>query len=362
MKRIVILVTFVMLFSLAMSSLVAAQDGGAVEVMAVAETTPAREDGATSPVIWIHPTDTSLSVVVGSDDNGGVGVYDLTGAELQYLEAGEMGGMDLRYNFPFNGEGVTLIAGAVKDRPRVLFFTVNPETRELSQIGELEVGIPVGGLCLYHSAISGDFFAIPNSDDGDVEQWQISDDGSGAISGELVRSFGVGSETEGCAVDDEMGRFYIGEQEVAIWNYSAEPDGGTDRTVVDTVGAGGNITEEVEGLAMIFGSDGAGYIIASNEKESNFLVYERQGENRFVGKFAVIDGEMVDGIEEAPALGVTNYPLGEAFPQGLFVAADDSNGSENTNFKLVSWGTVAEALGLSIDTEYDPRSMGMMAE
>ena len=53
--------------------------------------------------------------------------------------------------------------------------------------------------------------------------------------GALVRSFSVGSEAEGCAVDDQAQALYISQEDVALWRYGANPSDGTARVAVDTV-------------------------------------------------------------------------------------------------------------------------------
>src|SRR5690606_10244091 len=53
---------------------------------------------------------------------------------------------------------------------------------------------------------------------------------------------------------------------------------------------------------------------------------------------------------------VTNLGLGDAFPNGLFVAQDN-----DVNFKLVHWDAIASAIGGEIDTRWDPRAVGASA-
>src|SRR3970040_397431 len=59
-----------------------------VSVLATVETTPVPDatDAADDVAIWIHPTDPSLSTVIGTDKlaSGGLGVYDLAGNQLYF--------------------------------------------------------------------------------------------------------------------------------------------------------------------------------------------------------------------------------------------------------------------------------------
>ncbi|MDX2140327.1 MAG: phytase [Chloroflexota bacterium] len=348
-KRIVVTT----LFLLTLFTTVRAQDT-APEVPALLETAPTRNDGATSAAIWLHPTDLSQSVILGTDDNAGIGIYDLSGGELQFLSDEPMGSVDLRYNFPVDDARITLVAASVKDRPQVALWTINPDTRLLERIGTIDTGIPANGSCMYLSRRTGQYYVFVNSEDGDVEQYLMRFQ-NGELTTTLAREFSVGSETEGCVADDELGLFYISEEEVALWRYGAEPEAGNNRRIVDIVG--GNISEQVEGLTIFYGADRSGYLIAANESSNTFNLYERGGDNAFIGSFGISGGALDDRVTEPNGGDVIGLPLNDQFPAGLFVSADEtnSNPSGRNNFKLASWGDIADALDLATDSSYDPR-------
>jgi hypothetical protein len=58
-----------------------------VPVKATVETNPVSDggDAADDIAIWVHPSDSALSTVIATNKRGGMLVYDLTGAEIQYL-------------------------------------------------------------------------------------------------------------------------------------------------------------------------------------------------------------------------------------------------------------------------------------
>jgi 3-phytase len=95
---------------------------------------------------------------------------------------------------------------------------------------------------------------------------------------------------EGCVADDELGYLYVGEEAVGIWKYQAEPDADLGRTRVDTVGPGGNLFADVEGLTIAYGNDGKGYLIASSQGNNTFAIYRREGANSYVKSFRIIAG------------------------------------------------------------------------
>ena len=73
-------------------------------VYATIETTPTVHtgDSADDSAIWIHPTNPSLSMIIGTDKNGNLDVYDLSGAVRQRIPI-QTNNVDLRYNFPLGG-------------------------------------------------------------------------------------------------------------------------------------------------------------------------------------------------------------------------------------------------------------------
>jgi 3-phytase len=344
---------------------------GAYSVNATVETEPVESiaDAADDPAIWIHPTDTALSTVIGTDksEEGGLGVYNLDGSLHQFVTIGAVNNVDVRYNFPLNGEPTAIVAATNRSNNSLVIYGVNPETRELENVAARDIisNVPeVYGFCMYHSPVSGKYYAFINSTDtGAVEQWELFDNGSGQVDATLVREFVVGTQTEGCTADDQLGFLYIGEEDVAIWKYGAEPDAGEERVAVDftdEADENGNLIADVEGISLYYTSDETGYLIASSQGSSEFTVYRREGDNEYLGKFVVSETATVDGVTGSDGLDVTNFPLGEAFPDGLFITQDDTNLNPdgNQNFKLVPWGDIADALGLTIDTTFDPRSIG----
>jgi 3-phytase len=309
-------------------------------------------DAADDVAIWRNPSNPGLSVVIGSDKRSGLAVYDLEGNQLQFLRDGRMNNVDLRNDFSLDGERVDLVAATNQSDDTIALYRLDPATRSLSPVSSIATGLDVYGTCMYVSPLTGSFFVFVDSRAGLVEQWELIDAGTGSIGGALVRSFSVGSETEGCVADDETADLYIAEEAVGIWKYGAEPGDGATRSLVDGTVPGGNLTADVEGLTLYYGSDGLGYLIASSQGSSTYVLYERGGTNAHVGTFQIVDGNGIDGTSDTDGIDVTRAVLGGAFPQGLFVVQDGQNDVGHQNFKLVPWQTIAGAFSppLLIDT------------
>jgi 3-phytase len=320
------------------------------------ETEPADSfgDAADDPAIWVNPADPSRSLVIGTDKKLGLYVHDLDGRKVQTLPDGKLNNVDLRYDFPLGGERVAIVAASNRTTDGISVYRVDEDALQLAEVAD---GIlPTGfldpyGLCMYRSASSGEFYVFINEGgDGRFRQWRLFDNGEGRVGAEQVREFPVGSQTEGCVADDELGFLYVGEEDHGIWKYPAEPDGGSDRVLIDSTADDGHLTDDVEGLALWIGDGGRGYLIASNQGADNYAVYRREGDNAWVGHFHIVaNAELgIDGASETDGLEVTSAALGARYPAGLLVVQDGRNVApeERQNFKYVSWQDVASTLGL----------------
>lgn len=311
-------------------------------VAAALETTPvpSADDAADDPAIWVNPADPERSVVMGTDKAGGLAVYDLSGRQLQYLPDGQMNNVDVRDGFGLAGSEVALVTAGDRSDNSIAIYRIDPATLTLQDVAArvIHPGIETYGSCMYRNPQTGALYYFVASEEGQVEQWELFAAGT-RVDGRRVRSFVVGSQTEGCVVDDQARSLYLSEEAVGIWRYAADPDGGSARTAVDST-ASGQLVPDVEGLALAAAPDGTGYLVASSQGDNSFALYRRDGDNRFVGKFRVSAGQGVDGVEETDGIDVTTAGLGSRFPSGLFVAQDGSNDDGNQNFKFVPWGAV----------------------
>jgi 3-phytase len=312
---------------------------------------PHEGDAADDSAIWVHPSNPLLSTVIGTDKKGGLAVYDLAGRQIQYLPDGEMNNVDIRNGFSLGGQPVALVTAGNRTNDTIAIYQVNPATRTLENVAARAITtLTVYGSCMYRSSTSG-FYYFVNSEQGQVQQWKLSGTSAGKVDAALVREFDVGSQTEGCVADDQLGHFYIGEESTGIWKYGAEPSAGSTRTQVDKTGSGGHLTADVEGLTIYQASPATGYLIASNQGDNSYVIYRREGANAYVATFEIVAGNGIDAVSGTDGIDVSSANLGPAFPQGMFVAQDGNNDDCNQNFKFVPWHTIAANLGLtSVDS------------
>jgi len=324
----------------------ASATGTTLTVTATIETAPMPSggDAADDAAIWVNPTDPSRSAIIGTNKQGGLAVYALDGKQIQYLSDGLMNNVDLRAGFSLSGQEVALVAANNRGDNSIALYRLNPSTRMLENVAARKiVTITAYGCCLYRSQKSGKFYYFVTSKAGEVEQWELFDNGNGKIDGKNARRFKVGTQLEGCVADDELGHLYIGEEAVGIWKYGAEPDAGESRVQVDRASSGGHLVADVEGLTIAYCKDGTGYLIASSQGNNTYVIYRREQNNAYVKTFSITASNSIDAVEDTDGIDVTMASLGPAFPLGIFVAQDGINDKGNQNFKLVPLQSIISA-------------------
>lgn len=323
-------------------------------VTATMETQPVGHggDAADDPAVFVHPTDPSKSAIIATDKKGGMLVYDLAGKLLQYLPDGKMNNVDLRPGFKLGGQTVTLVTASDRTNKAIAIYTIDPDTRLLTSVadGVQSTGLSDPyGLCMYRNR-KGATFVFISDPDGLVRQWKLVATPAGKVRAETVRDVKFGTQTEGCVADDETGKLYVAEEDVALWKLGAEPSAGQAMTAVVHVKDNPALKDDLEGVGLYAQKNGKGYLVVSSQGNNSYAIFRREGDNAYVGSFAVIaDGASgIDGISETDGLDVTSASLGAGLEGGAFVAQDGRNVSppENQNFKLVPWSTIAGKLGL----------------
>lgn len=322
---------------------------------------PSGGDAADDPALWIHPTDPEQSLLLGTNKQGGLHVYNLDGSHQQLVSAGTCpNNVDVLYGFNLGGQQVDLAIATTRASTArgVKVWRIDPKTRMLADVAEggvLKVfngGEPYG-CCTYRSAKSGRHYFFANAKSGEVEQHRLEDAGQGKVRSSKVRTLRVKSQPEGCVADDELGHLYVGEENVGVWKFGAEPDAGVAGKLIAKVGENG-LKADVEGLTIYYATGGKGYLIVSSQGSNTFKVYTREDDNRFV---LTIDpkGGKIDDVNDTDGICVTSCPTSKQFPKGLFVVQDGSNAGGNQNFKLYAWEDIAGDR-LLIDTKWSPRA------
>jgi 3-phytase len=319
-------------------------------VAAVRETAPVAHvaDAADDPAIWVAP-EPAMSLVIATDKQGGLYVFDLAGSIVQRIDGGRPNNVDLRDGFSWSDGAAPIVATSDRIDNTIVLRRFDPVARRLEESPRARVATGFGevyGVCL--GLIGADFVAVATDAAGAVGVWRLQADATGTPRGERIASFSLHSVAEGCVVDDEAGAYYVAEEGVGVWRVSLSDANGSGRRLIDRIGAG-RLAADVEGLALWKAANGWGFLIVSVQGASRFAVYAR-GDNSYVGAFSIgASRDGADAVSGTDGLDVVSANLGPDYPGGLLVVQDDENSDPpaSQNFKYVSWADIETALGLA---------------
>lgn len=327
-----------------------------VSVAAVRETAPVTSpgDAADDPAIWRNPIDPAKSLIVATDKEWGLNVYDLSGALLDSTPAGLVNNVDLRADVRIDGRpGVLVVATDRSDKAtgQLALYELESSSARLRHLIHVAVesdGVgKVYGFCLWRRSAE-QLFAFIAFNNGDVRQYLL-DVSDGGASAKMVRDIRLASQTEGCVADDRTGLLYVGEEERGVWRMSADPDA-TDAPVLIAPVDGVRLIADVEGLAILPEGKAGGYLIASSQADSTrdpddsgYAAYDLQT-GRFVRRFRVTGSGSVDGATDTDGIEFASGNFGAPFEGGIFIVQDGDNAPDNQNFKLVPGGDVKKAI------------------
>ncbi|MCI5083434.1 MAG: phytase [Saprospiraceae bacterium] len=330
-------------------------------VQASVETNPVKsdDDAADDPAIFVHPDQPEKSLIIGTNKQNGLDVYNLKGEQLQSYDFGLLNNVDLRSDFPLNNQTITIVGASNRTDNTISLFQLEGETGVLTPIAAQPLQSQVDevyGFCLYQN---GQTYAFVVGKDGQVEQWLLTATADDKVAGEVVRTFKLGGQCEGMVADDEMGYLYVGEEAIGVWKFKAAADADVVPTLVTDL-SNNMLKEDIEGLSLYYAANGQGYLLVSSQGNNSYAVFERAGDNNYVGSFRIGDG-IVDKTGETDGIDVINLAMGPAFPNGFFIAQDgfnyDGRKKKNQNFKLVPWERIANSFepSLLIDNTYVPK-------
>lgn len=329
-----------------------ANRGRAVAVAPTGETLPVQslDDAADDAAIWIHPTQPERSLILGTDKQSGLAVYDLSGSLTQFLPVGRVNNVDLRQGIrTASGATVDIVAASHRDAPGISLFVIE-RTGDTATLRELP-GSPLRtklndpyGLCVGRPLAANGIDIYVNDKEGVIEQWRVSFAPDLTLNPELLRTLKLSSQLEGLVCDDEQGVVFVGEEAKGVWRFSADASSKQPPVLIAAVGREA-LRADVEGLTIADTGGGNGYLIVSSQGDDSFALFGRRPPHAYAGSFRVEGmGGTPGGAEETDGIDVTTKNLGAKYPGGLFVAQDGKNGRRPQNFKLVRWDTILQSV------------------
>lgn len=297
------------------------------------------------PAIWIHPTDTSKSLIIGTDKEtgGGLYVYNLDGKIINsYINMSRPNNVDIAYGLKIGDQKIDIAVTTEREKNRIRVFSL-PDLKPIDN-GGIEVFVgekerdPMG-VALYTRPSDGTIFAIVGRKFGPTEnylwQYELSTSDNKNVTAKLVRKFGKFSgkkEIEAIALDNEMGFVYCSDEQSGMRKYYADP-AKNDNTELAFFGQN-DFKSDNEGIAIYKKTDTTGYILVSNQQKNTFVVYSREGSKNNVNEHQKI-AEFPTSTIECDGADATSINLGEKFPRGMLVAM--SNGM---TFHYYDWNII----------------------
>ncbi|CAD0001561.1 phytase [Flavobacterium salmonis] len=344
-KSIIALLLLALSFTACKDDKLAPVAPNAVKPTAVTEALPHDTD---DPSIWIHPTDATKSIIVGTDKDtdGGLYAFDLNGKILKKsIPLKRPNNVDIAYGLIIDGKKVDIAVTTERESNKIRVFSLpnlDPiDNGGISVFEGEELRDPMG-VSLYTRPTDGKIFAIVGRKSGPsgsyLWQYELSGSGKNAV-GKVVRKFGAYSgkkEIEAIAVDNELGAIYYCDEQVGIRKYKADP-ALNDNKELAFFGQK-DFKADHEGIAIYKKTDSTGYILVSNQQANTFMVYPREGVNGNPDSYKLL-AEVPTSTIECDGADVTSVNLGGKYKNGLFVAM--SNGM---TFHYYAWDLIQKRI------------------
>lgn len=294
-------------------------------VTAALETEPVGRtgDAADDPVILATSEDTVW--IVGTDKQFGLLVYDLTGDELHALETGRLNNVDA----VALDDGTFLLAASNRTTPAIDLYLARPDLDQIELVNRIPLDlVDPYGLCM--AVIDSRATVFVGDKTGVVQRWVIDDDRAGTIQ----KTYNFNSQTEGCVVDTNAVKLYVGEEVKGIWAVDLESETQQLLASVDD----GSLVADVEGLD-IYDNGTERLLIASSQGDSSYVVYDLStGEVLLKFRIDRNRARGIDGVSDTDGIAISSRSL-PGYPNGVLVVQDGYNVAffRNQNFKLIDW-------------------------
>lgn len=349
MKSFRLFYLFLFFFFVACSSGNKEVETSADPIVAAFTTDPVAYD-TDDPAIWMHPTDPSKSLIIGTDKDslGALYVFNLEGKVIDSLVRKDIqrpNNVDVGYGLAL-ANGVTDFAVTGERLTSKLRFFSLPDMKELNPGGfEIFLG-EVGpefkdlmGVALYKSPSTNKQYVIAGRKNGPTDgtylwQYEITTE-AGVLGLKLVRKFGQfsgKSEIEAIAVDAELGFVYYSDEGVGVRKYAAKPTSGNKELALF---ATEGFTDDHEGISIYKLDAGTGYILVSDQQANLFHVFPREGSTENPHSHALIT-KILLSTNQSDGSEVSSNSFGPQFPKGIFVAMSD-----NKTFQIYRWEDLA---------------------
>ena len=333
---------------------------------------------------WVHPTDNTKSLIIGTQKKAGYSIYDVDGNTLLDVNPGNIrfNNVDIIYGFDLNGTSTDIAIFTDRITNKFAIYKISetaPYLTDLTDYNSEELfvkeddGDSAYGQAVYKSLLTNKVYAYATQNGHSLAaQFELKASGE-KIAWTKIRTITLSADdddkhAEGMVVDQEYGKLYIDQEDVGIYTTDAEV---TTDTILDEndllLEVGDNQTaEDLEGITLYYKDSGEGYLIVSSQGNNTFAVFNRTAvdtENSYIDSFTIVaDMNGIDAVQETDSIDVTNIAIGTQFPNGAFIVQDGMDTTVDpddtaTNFKWVKWEDIASKFGdTNLSSTYNPRT------
>ena len=381
---------------------------------------PAGTNDADDAAIWVHPTDPSQSLILGSVKQWGLDVYRPDGTVVQTLGAGggRFNNVDLVYPNAGSAEALAIVTDRKTDKLHIYRVDTAPTPQATPVVEVTAAGVPLlfgtsapvasktaYGIAAWRTPGGAIEVFVSQENTTNLQKVVLTGVGTSSVGYQKVGPvlslpntftlpngqswtpcFNPSKPTwqahvEGMVVDPANGTLWADQELVGLWSISTNFEGpqpvptqlvhklkryGQTWTVQNSKCVINNsstsygdayLPGDLEGIGLYRSGNGTGgYLFMSNQKGSVFTVFDRDGV-AYRGAFKVVAAGAIDAVTQTDGVAVTNVSMGPAFPQGMVITQDGANSNPSgTNFKFTPWQSVASALGLVVDPGGNPRA------
>lgn len=329
---------------------------------AVFSSQPVSSNEVQDVAFWIHPTDSSKSLMLITNELKGLEVHNVDGLLLKHLaRMSNPKYVDVIYGFQLGPTKTDLVVASCAGEPMgVKVWRVDPEKSKLHDVTFEHVIKVLGGeeplgLFCYVSPKTGRRFFFVTDNVGAVEQYELIAAEHELVSARLVRKFELEGKSKGGCADDERGVIYLSQDKVGVWQIDAEPDASSQGKLVIQANDHA-LVPNIRGPVLYRAGGGRGYLIVGSQGprggHSIVNVYDRT-DHHFV---MTIDPSSTQSgpIDHLSGLDVTNAPFGSQLSHGGLALNDQVTSIGTEDFKLFSWDEIARAGKLIVDVNAQP--------
>lgn len=268
------------------------------------------------------------SLIISSDKNYGIIVYDLKGKKKQDYQLGRINNVDIIPSKANTNHFIVCGTNRTYNSIDLYLFDKQGNLKKQLLREKATSMIDVYGITFYNGQTNTYVFISDKK--GRIQQWIYNNDESNP---ELkkIRTLKFSSIVEGLVVNNETHKLYISQERVGIWEVNANPSIDPDRRLIFKKSK--HIKPDFEGLTIIYESNKNSQLIASVQGSNGYLVLDLKTQEPLLF-FRIIDGEKIDGTSKTDGIDVSTISTTQ-FPKGFFIAQDDDNNGLNQNFKIV---------------------------